>query len=150
MLLLPLLDRSGKRGMGRRPWAVALVILTVLALIGLSGWRLQSPWTGWPMPDPPPLPDGVTISAGAERGRQLFALQGCTSCHSVAGMGGRQVAIDLARLDPPRSREELDRYIRRPPLEVAMPAYEGWATDEQIARLVDYVLAAQTFPRRRQ
>lgn len=150
MLLLPLVDRSSKRGMRRRPWAVAVVIAAALALVSLSGWRLQSPWTGWPMPEPPALPEGVTISDSAERGRQLFALQGCTSCHSVAGVGGRQVAIDLARLEPPRTRDALERYIRQPPSDVAMPAYEGWATDEQIARLVDYVLAAQTFERRRQ
>jgi ubiquinol-cytochrome c reductase cytochrome b subunit len=149
LVLLPLVDRSARRGMGRRPWAVGLVILVAVALFALSGWRLRSPWTGWPTETPPALPPEVVISAEAERGRQLFALQGCTSCHSVAGEGGRKVAVDLATLDPPRSREHLRDYIRQPPLDVAMPAYEGWATDEQIERLVDYVLAAQTFPRER-
>jgi mono/diheme cytochrome c family protein len=149
LVLLPLVDRSARRGMGRRPWAVGLVILVAVALFALSGWRLRSPWTGWPTETPPELPPEVVISVEAERGRQLFALQGCTSCHSVAGEGGRKVAVDLATLDPPRSREHLRDYIRQPPVDVAMPAYEGWATDEQIERLVDYVLAAQTFPRER-
>jgi hypothetical protein len=39
----------------------------------------------------------------------------------------------------------LEDYIRTPPPGIAMPAYAGWAGDEEIDRLVDYVLAAQTF-----
>lgn len=145
---LPLADRSDRRGMGRRPWAVALVVVAAVALVALSGWRMRSPWTGWPTPEPPAVPADVVMSPEAERGRQLFALQGCTSCHSVAGEGGRRVAVDLAQLEPPRPRQHLEDFIRQPPEDVAMPAYGGWATDEQIERLVDYVLAAQTFPRR--
>lgn len=148
LAVLPLVDRSERRGMRRRPWAVVTVVVMAVGLVALSGWRLRSPWTGWPTPEPPALPEDVVLSSEAERGRRLFALQGCTSCHSVAGEGGRRVAVDLALLDPPRSREHLRDYIRQPPEDVAMPSYQGWATDEQIERLVDYVLAAQTFPRR--
>lgn len=147
MIALPLLDRSPERGLRKRPVVVGLVCLTVVGIVGLSGLRLRSPWTGWPTPEPPELPAGIALNADAERGRQLFARHGCTSCHSVAGRGGRQVAIDLARLPEPRSHEFLVDIIRQPPADIAMPAYEGWATDEEIARLADYVLAAQTFPR---
>jgi ubiquinol-cytochrome c reductase cytochrome b subunit len=147
LLLLPIIDRSARRGMGRRPWAVGLVVLVAVSLFALSGWRLRSPWTGWPQDEPPALPRDVVVSPEVEEGRRLFAVLGCTSCHSVAGQGGRQVAIDLAHLEPVRSRDYLEDYIRQPPAGVAMPAYQGWATDAQIERLVDYVLAAQTFPR---
>jgi ubiquinol-cytochrome c reductase cytochrome b subunit len=147
MIVLPLLDRSPERGLSKRPVAVILVCFIALTIVGLSGLRLRSPWTGWPVPEPPAIPVGFTLSADAERGRQLFARHGCTSCHSVAGAGGRQVAVDLAQLPAPRSRDELERYIRHPPADIAMPEYAGWATDEEIARLADYVLAAQTFPR---
>ncbi len=149
LIMLPLVDRGPERGMRKRPIVVALVCVIIVGIVGLSGLRLRSPWTGWPVAEALPLPAGLTLNADAERGRQLFARQGCASCHSVAGHGGRQVAVDLARLPELRSHAGLMQYIRQPPVGVAMPAYEGWATDEEIARLADYVLAAQTFPRQR-
>jgi ubiquinol-cytochrome c reductase cytochrome b subunit len=145
MCLLPLVDRGPERGYRKRPLALGFVVLTVVLLVGLSGLRLRSPWTGWPVGEPPALPPGVTLAPEAETGRLLFARHGCTSCHSVAGAGGRTVAVDLAEMEAPRSRRYLDDYIRRPPPGVAMPAYEGWATEEEIQRLVDYVLVAQMF-----
>jgi len=146
MLALPFLDRGPKRGMRKRPLAVAFVILCVLALVGLSALRLQSPWTGWPLVEPPPVPEGVILSPEAEEGRLLFARFGCNSCHAVGGFG-RQVAVDLARVAPRLSRQEYREYILRPPPEVAMPSYEGRITEEEMNSLLDYVHAAQTFPR---
>jgi mono/diheme cytochrome c family protein len=149
LIMLPLVDRGPERGMRKRPIVVALVCVIIVGIVGLSGLRLRSPWTGWPVAEALPLPAGLALNADAERGRQLFARHGCASCHSVAGHGGRQVAVDLAQLPELRSHAGLMQYIRQPPVGVAMPAYEGWATDEEIARLADYVLAAQTFPRQR-
>jgi len=145
MVLLPLLDRGPDRGYRKRPLAVGFVVFTVVMIVALSGLRLRSTWTGWPGGEPPALPPGVSLSAEAERGRQLFTVHGCTSCHSVAGAGGRQVAVDLANMPEPRSLRYLRDYIRQPPPGIAMPAYEGWADSEEIDRLADYVLAAQTF-----
>jgi ubiquinol-cytochrome c reductase cytochrome b subunit len=147
LVALPLCDRRPERGMRKRPGVVVAVCLVIVAFVALSGLRLRSPWTGWPQAEPPELPPGYELNADAERGRQLFAQHGCTSCHSVAGAGGREVAIDLARLPAPRSHVDLVRYISQPPPDVAMPAYAGWATEEEMARLADYVLVAQTFPR---
>lgn len=145
MTLLPLVDRGPDRGYSKRPLAVGFVVFTVLIIVALSGLRLRSAWTGWPDGEPPAPPPGVTLSPEVEEGRRLFAHYGCTSCHSVAGQGGRRVAVDLADMEAPRSRAYLDAYIRQPPPGIAMPAYEGWAREEHIGRLVDYVLAAQTF-----
>jgi hypothetical protein len=42
-------------------------------------------------------------------------------------------------------------FILNPPgplREIPMPAYEGRITDEDLARILDYLMAAQTFPRR--
>jgi ubiquinol-cytochrome c reductase cytochrome b subunit len=144
MVALPLIDRGPKRGMRRRPLVVAFVVVVVLTLIGLSGLRLRSPWTGWPLDQPPPVPAGLEISSAAEYGRQLFNERGCNSCHAVAGHG-RQVAVDLATLSPPRSREELLRYIANPPEGVAMPAYQRRATELELEALAEFVLVAQTF-----
>jgi ubiquinol-cytochrome c reductase cytochrome b subunit len=151
LVLLPLVDRGPARGMRKRPLALGFVVLVVISLMGLSGLRLRSPWTGWPDPNPPALPRGVVLTEGAELGRQLFAAKGCNSCHAVSGVGPK-VALDLATLDRvrgPLSRQELARYIQNPPDGVAMPAYEGRLTEEELIRLVEYVLVAQTFPKKR-
>lgn len=148
LILLPFADRTPVRGMRRRPLVVVLVAGGVMALLGLTELRMRSTWTGWPEPEPIPPPLGVELQEGAELGRLLFASRGCTSCHSVAN-DGRKVAIDLARLGDrgALSRDELRNYILGPPAGVAMPSYRGKLTKEELERLVEYVLVAQTFPR---
>src|SRR5262249_13149788 len=47
-----------------------------------------------------------------EHGRELFGRQ-CTSCHRVAGAGGR-IGPDLTRIGLSRSRVALEREIRTP------------------------------------
>jgi ubiquinol-cytochrome c reductase cytochrome b subunit len=146
MLALPFVDRSPKRGMRKRPLAVAFVIVCVIALVGLSSLRLRSPWTGWPDAEPPPVPTGTILSPAAEEGRHLFARYGCNNCHAVGGVG-RTVAVDLARVGPRLSRQEYRAYILRPPAGIAMPAYEGRIRDEEMESLLDYIHAALNFPR---
>lgn len=146
LILLPLVDRSPERGMRKRPFAVAVVVLGALALLYLTDLRRRSPWTGWPEQTPPSVPAGVTISAEAERGRLLFARYGCTSCHAVSGEG-RQVGSDLARLERRYSREEIRAYTLHPPRGVSMPSYEGRISEEDLELVVDFVHVAQTFPR---
>ena len=147
LILLPLVDRSPERGMRKRPIAVAIVVLCILALLYLTDLRRRSPWTGWPDATPPPVPAGVTISADAERGRILFAQYGCTSCHAVSGEG-RQVGSDLARLERRYSREEIRAYTLHPPRGISMPSYEGRISEEDLELVVDFVHVAQTFPRK--
>ena len=65
---------------------------------------------------PPASPIG-----NAENGARLFTSQ-CTSCHRVAGVGGR-IGPDLTRIGVARSRAALVREIRTPS-EWVTPAYE--------------------------
>jgi putative heme-binding domain-containing protein len=65
---------------------------------------------------PPESPIG-----NAENGARLFASQ-CTSCHRVAGRGGR-IGPDLTRIGVARSRTALVREIRTPS-EWVPPGYE--------------------------
>lgn len=141
MVLLPFIDRSSKRG--TRPWAVAFVSLSVIAIIGLSALRSRSPWTGWPMEEPPPVPAGIKLTQAADEGRALFSSYGCNSCHAVGGHG-RQVAVDMAAIRR-MSRAQLEAYILQPPPGVAMPSYDHMPQAD-LDRVVDFVLAAQTFP----
>lgn len=146
LALLPFVDRSPRRGFRSRPLATASVIVVSLALLGLSSLRHRSPWTGWPRPEPPPVPAGVALAPQAEEGRQLFAEYGCNSCHPVAGHGPK-VAVDLARLEGRLSRQEYRAFVLEPPPEVPMPAFRGRIADRELDRLVDYLLAASQFPR---
>jgi ubiquinol-cytochrome c reductase cytochrome b subunit len=146
MLLLPILDRSPNRGVRNRPiWAV-LVVLCFVGILFLTDLRRRSPWTGWPDPNPPPIPAGVTLGEEAERGRQLFARLGCNSCHAISSHG-REVGPDLARIEHRLSRSELRNYILEPPEGVPMPSYRGRLSEEELDRVAEFVLAAQTFPR---
>jgi ubiquinol-cytochrome c reductase cytochrome b subunit len=147
LILLPFVDRSPLRGWKSRPIATAFVVLIVLAVLGLSWLRYQSPWTARPAATMPEIPAGFELAHEAEQGRRLFAERGCASCHSVAGSGGAKVGSDLARLDAIYSQAELRQYILQPPAGVAMPSYAGRISEHELERLVAFVLVAQTFPR---
>jgi ubiquinol-cytochrome c reductase cytochrome b subunit len=144
LLALPLLDRGPNRGFRRRPAAVVVVVLAVATGLWLTDLRRRSPWTGWPEREPPAVPAAARLSPEAERGRQLFAVHGCTSCHAVAGRG-RAVGPDLARISPPMSAVELQQYILEPPEGVAMPSYRGALSEPELRAIAAFVLVAQTF-----
>jgi ubiquinol-cytochrome c reductase cytochrome b subunit len=145
LISLPLLDRGPNRGFRRRPFAVVVVVLAVGAWLFFTDLRRSSPWTGWPEREPPAVPATVQLSPEAERGRELFAVHGCTSCHAIAGRG-RAVGPDLARIRPPRSAVELQQYILEPPEQVAMPSYRGALSEQELREIAAFVLVAQTFP----
>ena len=147
MLLLPILDRGANRGPRKRPVWVVAVGLGVLALLWFSYLRVQSPWTGWPNSTPPPVPEKVVISEKAEEGRLLFSRYGCNSCHAVASQG-RRVGPDLARIEHRMSQKELRTFILKPPDDVSMPGYQGRISADDLERVVEFVLVAQTFSRR--
>lgn len=148
LLFLPAIDRSPHRGWRKRPIATSIVIFLILAVLGLSWLRYQSPWTPLMDAQVPETPPGVVLAAEAEHGRMLMPAYGCTSCHSVGRTGGgAQVGPDLARLQRIYSQEELRRYILQPPQGVAMPPYAGRLSDDDLQGLVAFVLVAQTFPR---
>ncbi|MEX0653692.1 MAG: cytochrome b N-terminal domain-containing protein [Phycisphaeraceae bacterium] len=147
LVALPFVDRSPYRGIRKRPVMAGVVVVSVVGLVWLSALRIASPWTGWPQPAPPAVPAGVTLPAEAEQGRQLFAAYGCNSCHAVAD-DGPSVGPDLAQISPAYSRDEYAQWIRQPAEDVAMPAFEDRLSEEELARIIDYLMHAQTFPRR--
>ena len=145
LVALPFLDRRPYRGILNRPvWAV-VVAACVLGLFFLSDYRRRSPFTGWPESELPPVPPGTELTEEAARGRRLFVGYGCTSCHAIAGHG-RKVGPDLAELRRRLSQDELREYILNPPEGVPMPSYEGRIPEDDLDRVVAFVLVAQTFP----
>lgn len=147
LVLLPFVDRSPLRGWRNRPVATTLVVVMVMGILALSWLRHKSPWTAHLAIDPPATPQGVVLTAEAEQGRMLFQHYGCTSCHSVSGSGNAHVATDLARMDSIYSQSELRQYILQPPPGVAMPGYAERIAEDDLERVVAFVLVAQTFPR---
>lgn len=143
LVLLPFVERTPYRGIRNRPLATLFVSGCVIGLVGLSSLRIQSPWTAWPQPSPPPVPEGMVLPPEAEVGRQLFARYGCNSCHAIDEHGPR-VGPDLAALRKTLSQAELRSYILQPPPGVAMPPYEGRMSEEDLERVVDFVLVVQT------
>ncbi|MEX0717843.1 MAG: cytochrome b N-terminal domain-containing protein [Planctomycetaceae bacterium] len=148
LIALPFLDRGPARGVKHRPIWTGVVVLTVIAMLALTDYRRRSPFTGWPDPNPPEVPEGEELTPLAAEGRVLFATYGCTSCHAIAGQG-RFVGTDFSTLrEEPRTRDEMRSYILKPPEGIAMPAYEDRLTDEELERLVDFCHVAQSFARR--
>lgn len=147
LVLLPFIDRSPRRGIRRRPVAVAIVLICAVSLVALTDLRRRSPWNAWPRQVPPEVPAGYSLPPRAEEGRTLFARYGCSTCHAVAG-DGPSFGPDLARLPVPYSRDAMRDFILRPSPGAAMPAYAERITDEHLERILDYIHLAQTFPRR--
>lgn len=147
LISLPFLDWGGNRGARRRPLAVISVAVIVIALFSLTGLRLKSPWTAWPTTDLAALPDGLTLSEDAKEGRVLFTKFGCYACHSI-GERGATFAPNLSSLRKPMSQEELRRFILKPPPHAVMPSYEGRLTEKELNRIIDFVLVAQTLPKK--
>jgi ubiquinol-cytochrome c reductase cytochrome b subunit len=148
LVLLPAIDRGPHRGIRNRPIAVLSVAACVVLLLYLTDLRRKSPWTGWPQPAPPKVPERVILTDEVERGRILFADYGCNTCHPVAGQGPR-VGPDFAVRRGEWSRAEIRAYILHPPAGVPMPSYAGRLYGEDLERVVEFVHAAQTFPRER-
>jgi ubiquinol-cytochrome c reductase cytochrome b subunit len=149
LVSLPFLDRGPWRGIRHRPIAASVVVISVIVLIYLSDLRRRSPWTGWPSPELPAVPEGVTLAPEVEEGRRLYVRFGCNSCHAIAGHGSR-VGPDLAQMGDRLSRSEYRDYILNPPQGIPMPSYEGRVTEEELERIIDFVHTAQTFSRRQE
>lgn len=146
LVSLPFLDRGPNRGFRKRPFAVGAVAVCVVGLVTLSVLRAQAPWEGGPQEELPPIPDGIELSDRAKEGYRLFGEYGCTSCHPVGGIGPK-IGVDLAERERRLSQEEIRKTILNPSIllqdDVPMPSYEGRMTEEELDRLVAFVMNLQ-------
>jgi ubiquinol-cytochrome c reductase cytochrome b subunit len=90
LLVVPFLNNKGERAPSRRPWAIAVVLLSVILIGSLWVEGIKSPWS--PNFNPGHLPVSlIGASTGPVfQGAVLFDERGCLNCHLVKGYGGRR------------------------------------------------------------
>ena len=95
---LPFLDRRRTRKISQRPVAMVAAVLVVLSM-GVLTWKgatAQEALAGEVKAEVPHLIQIEHLPPSAVPGINLFAVAGCTNCHTYAGVGGSQLgAPDL-------------------------------------------------------
>jgi ubiquinol-cytochrome c reductase cytochrome b subunit len=136
LLAVPFISPFGERSPWRRPWAIAGIVLAVVALGVLIRAGGQALWS--PNFEPAPLPAAVTqgISPSAQAGAQLFTARGCANCHAIQGAGGTR-GPELTDVGARLTADQLTWRILYGG--VNMPAYGTALTPEEHARLVEFL-----------
>ena len=136
LLITPLFRNRGERAPSRRPWAIAVVLLSVIMIGSLWIEGIKSPWS--PNFDPGSLPEKVVGATNGPvfAGAKLFHDKGCLNCHLIHGYGGRR-GPDLTYVGDKLS--ESDIVIRIVNGGVNMPAFGKMLTSEELAQITAFV-----------
>jgi ubiquinol-cytochrome c reductase cytochrome b subunit len=136
LLVVPLLNNRGERAPSRRPWAIAVVLLSVILIGSLSIADYKSPWS--PNFDPVPLtPQIIGATSGPVfLGAQLFQEKSCLNCHLIEGHGGRR-GPDLTYIADELTKDNLTLRIVNGG--VNMPAFGASLKPEEINNLVAFL-----------
>ncbi len=138
LFALPLLFPDGERHWSRRPAALAVVAIPLVAYAALTIAGFRSNWV--PVLDEhAALPAAVVadLDPTARRGADLFVSKSCFACHQIAGAGGRR-GPDLSEVG---ARVPRDRIVTRilSGGGGAMPAYAGSLTPAELDDLVAFL-----------
>jgi ubiquinol-cytochrome c reductase cytochrome b subunit len=136
LLLTPLFRNRGERAPSRRPWAIAIVLLSVITIGSLWIEGKESPWS--PNFDPRPLPEKIVgaTSGPIFNGAKLFRERGCLNCHLIHGYGGRR-GPDLTYVGDKLSKSDI--IIRIVNGGVNMPAFGKTIPPEQLEEITAFV-----------
>jgi ubiquinol-cytochrome c reductase cytochrome b subunit len=112
LVALPLISGTGEKSWLRRPIAVLMMFLILVALVALTQLGVSSPWSpvmdAWSnTPVPPKLLEGR--SALERQGAVVFQAKQCRNCHALGGEGGQRGPA----LDAVATRLTEDELIRQ-------------------------------------
>ena len=98
LIMLPFLDRRRTRKISQRPVAMVAAVLVVLSMAVLT-WKGATAKESLPseiIADVPSWVKTENLPPNAVQGAKLFAVAGCTACHTYLGDGGQNLgAPDL-------------------------------------------------------
>ena len=151
MIALPFLDRRQERRLSRRPVAVIITILTVVAMGTLTykgatakealGSELAAAVPGWAKKQ------GFEGNAQAIAGAKLFAAAGCQQCHTYLGTGSSNLGAPDLSEEGTRGRglQGLADYISDPGKfgNSVMPKFGTQFSKEQIAQIAAFLNASK-------
>lgn len=133
---LPFVAGRGERAPRRRPWAVAGVVLSGVAVVALLYTGQQSPWSPDFSTQPLTAQQVGATSGQAYEGSQLFFGLGCQYCHTVKGQGGTR-GPNLTDVWSRLGEAEIRQRIMTGP--DGMPSYAGSISDEQMSALLAFL-----------
>ncbi|HEX8793089.1 MAG TPA: cytochrome c, partial [Polyangiaceae bacterium] len=141
----PLVSNKGERAARRRPWAIGMVVLTVLMIGSLWIVGARSSWS--PNFDAPPLSADIVgaTSGPVAEGAKLFHDKGCLNCHLVEGQGGRR-GPNLTHIGDLLTRDQL--VIRISNGGHNMPAFAGTLKPRELDLLVEFLVSRKAPPPR--
>jgi ubiquinol-cytochrome c reductase cytochrome b subunit len=141
LIALPFVFNRGERSPWRRPWAIAIVLMTVVMIATLWVEGVKSPWS--PNFNAQPLSASVVGATNGPVfiGAQLFHDKGCLNCHLIAGDGGRR-GPDLTAVADRLSKNQM--ILRIGNGAVNMPAYAGNLTPAEMDALVAFLQSRKT------
>ena len=133
---MPILHNSGERAPSRRPWSIAVVLLSVIMIGSLWILGAKSPWS--PNFNAQPLPQNVigATSGPVFDGAKLFHDRACLNCHLIDGYGGRR-GPELTYVGDRLAKS--DMIIRIVNGGVNMPAFGGSLKPEDIEELTAFL-----------
>ena len=136
LFMLPFISNRGERSPLRRPWAVAMVALTIASISGLWAIGITSPWSPRFHAEPLTVEIIGTDSGTVYRGGMDFNDKGCLYCHKISGNGGLR-GPDLTHIGDRLSANELTWRIMNGGLN--MPGYGGTLTNVELSDLVTFL-----------
>ncbi len=137
LLVVPILNNKGERAASRRPWAIAVVLLSVIMIGSLWIEGAQSPWS--PNFQAQPLSQsviGVAADPEVRAGGLLFHDKSCLNCHLVQGYGGRR-GPDLTYVGDRLTRS--DMIVRIVNGGVNMPAFGSFLKPGELDALAAFL-----------
>jgi ubiquinol-cytochrome c reductase cytochrome b subunit len=131
-LLVPFLDRSRERHPARRPIATVLGSLVVVGVVVLTVQGATAPAAATDAAIPV---DTTALTPAQKAGLKVYHVEGCASCHMMAGSGGTS-GPDLSHVAGRLTGPEIQQQILKP--RDQMPPYTDISPDDMTS-LLDFL-----------